>query len=187
MNKTMLLRHVVKNGGGAAIHQAEVAGIEGNVDLHEAAHDAVEQCRGPCFEPGFTRACTALTVDDVGAFPPHQAKHVVRQFRRIPQVGVQHQDVFARRNAPRPGAQRGLMPIIARQLDTDDMGVTADNVRDYLLRPPRLPVRLVKRFDILRETNRHLRGAGHKARLLADKETLTRAEPATDLMKARYR
>ena len=98
-----------------AVHQAEVAGLDGEVEAREAAEGAVEAARGDALEGGLPQPLLAHGVDDVDALAP-ALEHLRDHLRRVLQVAVEHHDHVAA-GVLEPGGQRRLVAEVARERD----------------------------------------------------------------------
>ena len=79
-----------------AVHQAEVAGLDGEVEAREAAERAVEAARGDALERGLPQPLLAHGVDDVDPLAP-ALEHLRDHLGRVLQVAVEHHDHVAGR------------------------------------------------------------------------------------------
>jgi hypothetical protein len=131
-HEPVALAHAHHDVGHAAIHQAEVAAVERNVEPRQHPQQPVEQLIGDALDPGLlTRA--AHRVDHVPPLAPHPDE-LGHQLRRILQVAV-HDDHGVARRVLEPGADRHLMPEVARQPDDLQAGVAAVCLAQRLERP----------------------------------------------------
>ena len=120
-DEAMALGHRQQDVEHAPRHQAEVAGIERDVDVGHAADQAVEGGGGGALEQALAVALAALAVDHVGALI-HQRHHVGQQLGRILQVGVDDQDALAAAHRE-AGGERQLVAVVAHQPHRDDARV----------------------------------------------------------------
>jgi hypothetical protein len=103
---------------GAAVEQAEVAGVGLEVDLGEFVEQLVEPRRGGELEGGLALALLAHGVDDVGAGAP-ALDHLEDQLGGVLQVGVNHRhDVTG--GMLEAGGECGLVAEVAREVDHSD-------------------------------------------------------------------
>ncbi len=145
-------------------HQAEVAGVERNRRVGDAVEEAVEDRRRRLLEQGLALALAAHGVDHVGLLARHQRAHLAEQFGRVLQVGVDDEDLLARAEVE-PGGERELVPVVARQIDRDDVRVRC---RQRLhRRPARVARAVVDEHDLVvlpHRRARRRRDAGVKQR-----------------------
>ena len=98
-----------------AVHQAEVARVDRELDPRDLREQAVEPARGGDLEARLPRARLAHGVDDVGAAAP-RLEHLADQLGRVLEVAVDHHhDVAA--GVLQAGADRRLVAEVARQGD----------------------------------------------------------------------
>ena len=75
----------------AAVHQAEIAGVQWDFGVGKLADEAVEIFRGPELEGGFAFALGAHAVDHVVAVHP-LIDEIENHFGRILEIGVNDRD-----------------------------------------------------------------------------------------------
>jgi hypothetical protein len=116
----MAFGHAVEGIDDSAAHQAEVAGVAwyGNVD--QPFEQAIEQARTAFLEPGLAFAIDPLAIDDIVSLPG-KSEHFGQQFGRVLKIGVDDENMVAPAQR-QTGSQGKLMPVIAGQVDADDMG-----------------------------------------------------------------
>ncbi len=85
--EALALGHAAEGVDDAAIDEAEVAGVEGNLDVGEAVDGEVEEAGGPELEGGFAFAGIAYAVDDLGAALP-EGDHFGDELGGILEVGI---------------------------------------------------------------------------------------------------
>src|SRR5262249_45282516 len=89
-DETHLLRQVFDHIDDFAIHEAEVAAVEGNVDVADGTEQAIEQRIARAFDETFF-ALGADGVNDVVAGPPG-GDELIQHFGRILEVAVHDND-----------------------------------------------------------------------------------------------
>ncbi len=97
-------------------HQAEVAGVDRDVDRGQPAQAAVEERGARLLEQGLALTARALAVDDVEALLAPQAEHLGDHFRRILEVGVDDDNGLPAR-VVEPGGDGELVAEVAREGD----------------------------------------------------------------------
>ena len=153
-----MLRHLHELVGDAAAHQAEVAGIDGDVDAGDPGEQAIEGLGRFLLEAGFAGAAAAQAIDDVGAFAHHHLVHRREQFRRVLQVGIDDEHQIAAHGGKSRG-QRQLMAVIAGEPDRDDVAVFR---REFVDQLPGVVGRAVVDEDQLEPlAAQRARGGGH--------------------------
>ena len=117
----MSLAHGFQCIGRAPGHQPEVAGVGWDVDVAHVPQHPIEGCCRSLLESGFSGACAALAVNDVGALT-RDLVHVVNQLRWVLQVGVddRHEVALGVVDAGRDG---DLVAEVSAQGDDLDAGV----------------------------------------------------------------
>ena len=110
----MLLAQPAHGQHDAAVHQPEIAGIERNIHVGDAADQAVEERGRPELEPSFALALGAHGVGDVVALAP-LLDHPQHHFGRVLQVGV-HDDHRIAVGKVHAGGDRDLMAKIAAEV-----------------------------------------------------------------------
>ena len=71
-----------------------------------------------------------LRVDDVEAFV-HLRRHLAEKFRRVLKIGIENENALATAEF-QPGAQRDLVAVVAREIDTEDVGIGRGEGRNGL-------------------------------------------------------
>ena len=116
--KARALGHRQQRIQGAAVEQAEVAGVRLEVHLGELVEELVEPGGGGELERGLALALLAHGVDDVGAGAP-ALDHLEDQLGGVLQVGVNHRhDVTG--GMLEAGGECGLVAEVAREVDHAD-------------------------------------------------------------------
>ena len=92
-----------------AVHQAEVAGLDGEVEAREAAEGAVEAARGDALEGRLPQPLLAHGVDDVDPLAP-ALEHLRDHLGRVLEVAVEHHDHVAAWRARGPAVSAGWWP-----------------------------------------------------------------------------
>ena len=119
--QAVALRHGEQGVDYAAVQQAEVAGVEWNIDIRQAVDDAVEKLCRPELEARFTRAVHAHAVDHMRARLP-RLHHGGDDFRRVLKIGVDDDHSAAPREG-KPGGNGLLVAEISGQMNDNGMGI----------------------------------------------------------------
>ena len=117
-NEARLLGKAQQRVERAPAHQAEIAGIERDLDLGQLRQQPVEDLGRAPLERGLAGARAPDRIDHVGLLPLHFLDHLRQQLRRVLKVGVDDQDPLARAQVEARG-QSELVAVIARQVDGD--------------------------------------------------------------------
>jgi hypothetical protein len=122
-------RHREQRVDDGAVNEAEVAGVDWNVDVRNTMNDAVKERRRPSLEAGLARALLAHPVDDLVARPP-LFEHGGDDLGRVLQVGVEDDRTRASRKR-KARADGFLMAEVARESRGDHVRVFAmDRLKD---------------------------------------------------------
>ena len=116
-NEPTTLREPVERVDDPAIHQAEIAAIERDVEVADQAQDSVERKVSQPLEEALF-AAPADGVHDVVAIPP-QPEKLRQQFRGVLQIAVHHDDGLSS-GMLEPRRDRGLVAEIPTQVEYDD-------------------------------------------------------------------
>src|SRR3954451_20109409 len=98
-----------------AVHQAEVARLDGEVEPGQAAEGAVEAARGDALERALPQSLLADGVDDVDPVAPAR-EHFRDHLGRVLEVAVEHHD-HVTAGVLEPGGQRRLVAEVAGEAD----------------------------------------------------------------------
>ena len=101
-----------------ARHQPEIAGVGGNGNVDQPVEQAIEAGGTGALKQAFTAPLDALAIDHVMALRQRE-QHLREQFRRVLQIGINHQHQLAPADG-KPGGKRQLVPMVARQINPDD-------------------------------------------------------------------
>ena len=93
-----MLRHGVKTVHDLARHQAEIAHIRRNLHLGKLIEQSIEHIGGKEFEPVLAGAALPLAIDHIVTLR-YALSHIRQQFRRVLQISIDNQHLFAARQA----------------------------------------------------------------------------------------
>ena len=158
-HEAVAFRHRVEVIHGSAVHQSEIAAVEGDVDLDDGSEHAVERGGAGAFEPRLARPAAPLAIDHVEALV-HLEHESAEQFGRILEVGVEDEDAPAAAELE-ARAQRDLVAVIAGQIDRHDVTVLRGQREDHVPGPVRRSV--VHQNDLVGGSDRLAAGVGDAA------------------------
>ncbi len=119
-DEALLLGQVRQHIHDLAVHQAEIAAVQGNIQVADGPHQPIESCVGQAFEQPFL-AFGADRVDDVVALPP-EVDELAEHLGRILQVAVHDDDAPSARVLD-ASADRRLVAEIAAEVQDDNIRV----------------------------------------------------------------
>ena len=122
-------REAIERIDDAAVHQAEIAAVHGDLQVADHSEQAIERPVGDPFEKSLPSTSTDRVNDVVAASP--ESNQVRNQFGRVLQVAVHHDDGLAP-GVLEPRRDRRLVAEIPAEVDRDHPLVLGAQAVDHV-------------------------------------------------------